>query len=455
MRRLISFLLTAAVAVAVAVWLADRPGSVTILWLGWRVDTSMPVLLAAIVLVLVAISLAGRFLRSAGRGLTGVARRRTERRRRAGYRALTRGVAAVAAADAGEANRQARRAEVIEDEQPLARLLAAEAAAARGESARARREFEALADLPEAAILGLRGLLGEALRANDWPEALAIAERARRISPGTPWLLRILFELQARLDRWADAAATLALLQRTRSEDAALLARRQATVALALAAESAGTQPEAALRHARAAVASAPAFVPAVAMVARLEIAAGQPQRALATIEKAWPQTPHPDLAALYREALAAVDPLSRLKRLERLTSLNPAAAESHVLLGDETLEARLWGEARRHYERALALAPDAAAHACRQLAAIEIAEREDREAAVAWRERAAAMPAPPGWRCTACGTGAERWSPRCPHCGAVDRLEWRNGAAPRPAAIELPGSMLAPALDVAAAKAR
>ncbi|WP_242442651.1 heme biosynthesis HemY N-terminal domain-containing protein [Magnetospirillum sp. 15-1] len=64
MRRLLAFLILTGVVVAGAVWLADRPGEVTIHWLGWRVDTTVPVLLAALVLLLVALSVLNRLVRT-------------------------------------------------------------------------------------------------------------------------------------------------------------------------------------------------------------------------------------------------------------------------------------------------------------------------------------------------------------------------------------------------------
>ena len=45
MSGLIRFLIAAALVVAATVWLADRPGAVRFDWLGWRVETSVPVVL--------------------------------------------------------------------------------------------------------------------------------------------------------------------------------------------------------------------------------------------------------------------------------------------------------------------------------------------------------------------------------------------------------------------------
>ena len=56
-RTLLWFAL-AAVAMLAAVWLAERPGTVTVVFRGWRLDTSLGVLLVGVViLVLIGMAL--------------------------------------------------------------------------------------------------------------------------------------------------------------------------------------------------------------------------------------------------------------------------------------------------------------------------------------------------------------------------------------------------------------
>ena len=53
MRRLIGRIIGIGLLVAIAVWLADRPGTVSLQWQGWRVDTSVAMLLGSIATVAV------------------------------------------------------------------------------------------------------------------------------------------------------------------------------------------------------------------------------------------------------------------------------------------------------------------------------------------------------------------------------------------------------------------
>ena len=46
--RVIIWFAVAAVAMLLAVWLAERPGTITAEWQGWRLDSSVGVLLVAL-----------------------------------------------------------------------------------------------------------------------------------------------------------------------------------------------------------------------------------------------------------------------------------------------------------------------------------------------------------------------------------------------------------------------
>ena len=99
MGRLIGWIIGIGVLVALAVWLADRPGTVSLQWRGWRVDTSVAMLLGGIAAVASATAIVYRGLVVTA----SIPRRylvfRRGARREKGYRALTRGLAAVAAGD--------------------------------------------------------------------------------------------------------------------------------------------------------------------------------------------------------------------------------------------------------------------------------------------------------------------------------------------------------------------
>src|SRR5690349_21582858 len=111
MIRVVAFLIGATLLALGVVWLADRPGQVTVTWLGKQADTSVMVAIFAIALVAVAsvfLWWAVRLLLRSPKLFRGAMR---ERSRRNGHEAITRGLIAIGAGDTRAALRYAGAAE--------------------------------------------------------------------------------------------------------------------------------------------------------------------------------------------------------------------------------------------------------------------------------------------------------------------------------------------------------
>jgi HemY protein len=424
MRALLTLVLVALV-VAGGVLIADQPGRVAIGWQDWRLETSLPVLLAAVLLIAVVVPVIVLTIRSVVRAPDAIIRSRREGRRRAGYRALTRGMVAVAAGDGDEAKRQSRKADALLAEPPLTLLLSAQAAQLNGDEGAAHRYFAAMLERPETEFLGLRGLITQALRQDDDATALRLAQRAHALRPQTPWVATSLLALQTRRGHWREAEATLVEMGRSKLLSGPGRTHHQAAILLERSrrAEAEGDI-DAALSLAAKAQDLAPDLPPAVERHARLLQRAGQDRRAAKAIESGWRQMPHPALAEIYRALAPGEAPLARLKRFEKLAEANPNHPESHLAVARAALAAQLWGEARRHLARA-GTPPDA--RVCRLMAELAEAEHHDAADARAWLGKAADAPAEPIYVCAECGGETRHWAALCPHCRNFDRLEWRT----------------------------
>jgi len=137
--RILIYIVEVAVVVAVAVWLADRPGVVLLEWQGYRVETSIGVL-ALVFLFCVGVVVAGlfwgwRWLRRRPREWS---QNRRLSRQNAGLQALSEGLVAIAAGDATAARKHSRRAGSLLENAPMTLLLEAQTAQIEGDDAAAR-----------------------------------------------------------------------------------------------------------------------------------------------------------------------------------------------------------------------------------------------------------------------------------------------------------------------------
>jgi HemY protein len=422
--RWLFYLVQVGVVAALALWVAARPGHVSFVWLGHRVDTSMGVLLAALLLVIGAAILLHRIWRLVWRGPRDLARLNAERKRQQGYRALSQGMAAVAAGDAGEARRQAKIANAMLKDPPLTLLLAAQTAQLGGDEDAARRYFTAMLERPETAFLGIRGLLTQALKAGDRAEALLLARRAYEERPNTPWAIATLLDLQLESGDWKRAQPLLQHAAKLKVLADPIVRRRRAVIA----AERARREPPATgLDAAREAVKLAPDLVPARAMLARLLAQAGRARDANRMLEQGWVSAPHPELAAAYAAIVPEEEPIARYRRFERLNELSPRHRESLLALGECALAADLWSEARKNLGFVAAGEGDRpSGRLARLMARLEEGPQGDSAAARRWLIAASNADPDPGWQCQRCGTLAQGWRANCPHCHAFDSLVWQ-----------------------------
>jgi HemY protein len=445
-----------AVVVTAAVLLADWPGRVSITWLGYNIDLAVGTAAAVLVIFILLLYLLWRLWHIVRRAPTEYGMFRRNRRQAKGFRALTRGLVAVAAGDPVEAKRLARTAHGLLDRSPLTLLLAAQAAQLEGDEAAAQRYFEALSKDPEAALLGLRGLATAALKRGDEEAALNYSERALRSHPNAEWAAETAHRLQLKLGRPAEESLKALIRAGTMSAKqgqhrrAVLLAER---ARLALLPETPGREGgqnladgdlDAALRAGREALKLDGAFVPARLILANLLTRMGKKREAAKLVEQDWDSNPHPLLARAYGETEPGERPADRLKRLERLARQNPNHVETHRALGMTALAGGLWADARKHLEQLVEAerASDGISHAtARAMALLEEREHgnsaEGRAAARRWLDQSAEAAADPAWICSVCGHPGEagpasgHWQAVCPSCAAIDSYRWQRPALP------------------------
>jgi HemY protein len=434
MSRAIPGLIAIALIVAVAVFFADRPGTIAVRWLGWRIEVAVGIAFLALLIVVVilwfVLSLFGRLVRAPRR----YAGRRRDQRRLEGYRALTSGLVAIAAGDAREAERLHKRAELMFkkgqlEAPPLTRLLSAQAALMRGDGAKAEGEFSAMLGDPETEFLGLRGLIVQALKRGDDATALKLTARANQLKPSTAWVLQSQLALETRAAEWRKATATLKQAVKKGAISAETGRHYQATLLVAHSRQATadGHQRDA-LSYAAQAHGLDEGFAPAATHYARLLRDGNKTQKGLRVLESAWAKSGHPQVAETYDLLLASEAPVQRLKRFERLVELRPSDPESHHAAAAIALNARLWGEARRHLDRAGAQGPGPWSNRlCHLMAELEQGEHGNGEARHTWLERAARGEADPTWVCGACGAETHGWEPLCPSCHNFDSLAWRT----------------------------
>ena len=403
-------------------WVIDQPGSLTLDWGGYHVDTSIPVAVGCLLVAVAALVLLWA-VASTAFGMPGRFRElSTGRRREKGFKALSRGIVAVGAGDSSGARKAAQEAEKYLPGEPLAQYLKAQAAQLDGDRGKAEAAFHQMTLSPETKLLGLRGLHIEARRREDAEAAHHFAKAAHEIAP-LPWAGSAVLEHYTAQGEWENARAAIEESFKAKAIDLASAQRLRAVIETAMATEKQASSPQEALHLSRLALKRRPNFTPAAVVAARVLTRHGDNKQALKLIESVWPKAPHPDLGAAYLDALPAESNAQMLDRVKRLAQLAPTAPESCHILAQVALSAREFAKAREALAPLVAPGEQPTAHTCLLMAEIEDAELGPSGPVREWLARGSRAPRDPVW--IADGVASRSWAPISPKTGRLDAFEW------------------------------
>lgn len=408
-------LLKIAIVVGVVVWVAQRPGTIAIDWMEYKltfhVGFFLIALLAVIVLGIVIFSIIKFFL-DLPKNMT---RYRDMTNKDKGLKALTIGLSAVAAGDGKSASYQAQRAgRFLNDNEVLPKLLEAQAARLEGREVDAARSFMSIMENKDASFLGVRGLLQSALDHGDYEGALELGHKALQDYPKQGWILCIVYDLEIRARHWDSALKIL-----YRAEKAGAIAVNKANsdrVAMLLAqadiAKEKGDE-ETLFRTLQKAYTLDKHFVPTVARLARMYMARSKQKAAVSMVEEAWKVQPHPDLVTLWDEACPPSkegDNMVKVRWFEKLLALKPDSVEGLQAMANVLISIGLWGEARKHLQKAEEIRPNVNLY--KTWAHLEERATGDEKSVREWLMKAADAPRERVWVCSETGRIFEEWIP-------------------------------------------
>lgn len=413
----ISLLVTAGIA-----WLISLPGTLTLEFLGLRMQPRLGVAAFFVIAAIAAIILIWGLLRRVIGAPYYLARRSRERRKDLAFSALSDGFIALQAGDAAKARLLAREARANLPQNAAAQLLEARADLALGDMHSAREHYRALITNKKTALAALSGLYDQARVQGRSDAALTFAQKATEIAPYTPWANEAVFDDLTRRGLWAEAASMVAAEPAISREEKMRKRRRQAVVETARAQLAEATEQLAALDHALAALKLVPDFVPAALIAARIYINRGDSRKAMSLLRRVWRATSHPDIATLFANAVPGTSAVDRLKRVRELIDTPPQNKPAALVLARACIDAYDWPAARNALANYSSANPSQSV--CLMMAEIEEGQSGDQGKAREWVNRAVRAPRDPVW--TADGITAEDWEPVSPVTGKLDAFEWR-----------------------------
>lgn len=435
MIRTLWYLVKIILLLGVATYLATLPGALQLSWADYHVTVQMGFL---------AVSAFGLFLAMVY--VSGLAYRvvsfpkayrqyRQQKRYQQGYRALLQSLTAAATGDQKHARYLAYRAQkyLPETESGLPLLLQAQALREinKGDLSDPQaldKPYAMLLQNAETALLGLQGLVQNAILAGDFEKALVLARDAARKYPKNYALLKTVYDLEIKNRLWNDALVTLDLAVKHKVMDKGASFHDKAALYCVLGdmARDGGRMDEALASYKKAASAEKN-FVPAIVRLADGYLQIDQRKKALSVVEKCWKETGHPDLIPVWRRLKPA--PKSgqlapTYKWFEYVLAYHPASYEGLLALAEAAIEDGLWGDARAALAKAEKIAPSDALYKLW----VKIEEKTTNRSDVIrqWLDRAYSAPKLPRWVCEETGRSFDVWQAVIEPHGPFNSLVWR-----------------------------
>ena len=392
MPRLILYVAIVTALVAGAVTLANDPGTVSLTWQGWQIDTSVGILITTMIVAVIVILLIVRLLAVIGGSLQAFASARRERRFKRGLASLGDGFAAVQAGQGKAAKKFAREAATLLKENPAVMVLRHDAAALAGDEIEMQAAAEALLARPETELAGLRALADKAMHDGDTAGALTHAKRALARKDAPPWALQIAIDMEIATERWSEALSALdEKLARDAFSPTELKRLRSRLYTLQAQAALARGDTSSAVNATKRAMDVDDTNHAAVTVFAKAMTAQGKGRKAASAVERAWAVKPSIELLAAYRMLMPGESKLDWARRIDGLAKAAPDHPESRLAVASASLEAELWGQTRNRLSGLTGddAAPSIRSRAAQLLASVERRERGDVDKAVEWLDLA------------------------------------------------------------------
>lgn len=425
MLRMILFIIALLIAGIGLAKIADMPGTVSIDWMGWQIETSLIFLLFVVGVLIIGVFVLYRIVDSIVSFPTRFRRKRKLEHHERGLSVLTEAFAALSVSDVGAAKKLTRRADKLLGAPPITHLLAAQIARLEGDGSEAVTHLKPLLEHKETRFLAARGLLEQARKNGQMAKAISYAEEAEDIRPDSTFAVISLIDLYTHEQLWQQAQDIIRKAKRHKALEASEAKRYLALVDYQHAQNLFKSEEyDLALQYAKSAHKNQPEMVPLTLLLARIYNKNGQKRQIPATLGRTWKLSPHPSLALLLKKLFMDESPAKRLKRIESLVANNPDDIESQIATAEAAIDDAQFDKARNHLK--IALSKQESPRICKLMARLEETQHKSKEKAEEWLERAVKANIGPSWTCENCKAITEKWTLHCPECDGFDTITWQ-----------------------------
>lgn len=392
MKWILFLLLCAALLVSLGFWYLEDPGYVKIIWLGYEAQLTVVagfcIFLFFSFMILVFGRIVGSLLRMPLRWLS-FFRRSQDEKAKHGFLDFLSSYEAETFPDALHHQKKAAQRFL---NNPIFLWISGNFFEKAEKPFEAEQCFMDLAKNPSSAFLGLKGQIRAAMHRGDFKSAHGLLQRAEKLMPTSPWVLKHFLALTREQKNFKEGEACILRLEDLGyfSSDQCKKQMADLSYLQAIQPETSSAQKELLLRQSHR---LDPSHVEAAQEFVLLLQEQGSITYASTVLEETWDVNPKQALGELYLKISSPGDNLAAYQLAHHLVKNNPKHHESLVFLAHTAIKAKLWGDARAHLTNLLNLKETTTADVYQLFARFELEEKQDLQAAIQWLEKGLQAP--------------------------------------------------------------
>lgn len=328
-------------------WVFFNPGTVSLSWFGFHVQTSLFFFVLALGLLYFGLLFVWKIINWILSFPSRVRRKWSGRKSEKAEDTFVELVSSFYAGEINEALRYVKKLTIPLEKNLLFLWFSGTIFTRAGHQADAELQFAKLAQTKKGAFLGLKGQTDRALARGDYVMAREFLEKARELNPESPWVLRTLYHVYVETKHYEDAEKLIDVL-----EDLSILPAESAKKDLAILqyqfAQEKGVDEakrEVLLRQAHY---LHPASSQITYDFAKMLFKQGHLSHAKSAIEATWALKPKEKLGQLYLSMFEDKTPVELYEVASNLAQSVPESDVGKLFKARAALDAKLWGEARK-----------------------------------------------------------------------------------------------------------
>ncbi|OFW95869.1 MAG: hypothetical protein A2977_03005 [Alphaproteobacteria bacterium RIFCSPLOWO2_01_FULL_45_8] len=411
--RTIGFLLRLILIVGFVFWLANNPGTLTLNWLGYEIETTISFVLLLVFLLFILAAL----ISSGWQGLVWIVKQILSvgsHLKTNPHKVLAQAFSAIEFGNLKEAQQLAKEAMNLNPESALPAIALLKASQILHDRKTESLALSHLKQFEEFTAMAWYDEIGAALKSKRLDLAKKLIASSSKAHGDQGWFLKQALKVAIAAADWNEALDLLKQSNKKGSFTQEESNHIYGFLWYQLSLERSLPESEK-LSRMETSYKYDPHFLDNLLSFARL-LATKKDKRAAQTLlEKAWSDKPSWAIADVYCDLLGTdSQPLSKARQARQLYDLMPDHPVSQLILITYFIQAKLWGEAKR----VLALLPKDVPEAYVLKAALTKKEKNNMPDVLTYLKKAMQQISYP-YKCTKCRKSMEKWEISCSHCGS------------------------------------